>query len=113
MKKLLTNYLFKWLFYNSLNLKDGAIVECQSDLFKFDSSGGNPNSLKIFFKINGFWNYIKAKQNSIYNIDSGKFLNHNDINSQGYKGLEFYKNNIREANQEEINIYNTAAKCQK
>ena len=44
MKKLLTNYLFKFLFINELQIKDGDVLECQGDLFQFDNSNGNPNS---------------------------------------------------------------------
>lgn len=107
MKKLLTNYIFKFLFEKYDTFKDGDLLECQGDLFIFDDENGNPNRLKYYFKQNGFWNYIKAKDGSIYNIDSKRFLNENDNNSQGYKGLEYYKYSIREANQQEKEIYKT------
>jgi len=106
MKKLLTNYMFRFLFEKGRNgYKNGDLLECQGDLFIFDDENGNPNSLKYFFKQNGFWNYIKAKDGSIYNLDKERFLNSDDCNSQGYKGLEYYKNSIREANEQEIEIY--------
>lgn len=61
--------------------------------------------MKYYFKQNGFWNYIKAKKGSIYNIDKKKILNENNLNSQGYLGLEYYKNSIRLATNVEKEIY--------
>jgi len=108
MKKILTNYIFKFLFEKYETFKDGDILECQGELFIFDDDNGNPNRLKYYFKMNGFWNYIKAKKGTIYNIDSSRFLNDEDNNSQGYSGLEYYKNNIREATEQEKEIYKSA-----
>lgn len=57
MKKFLTNILFKFLFYRTDNFKDGDVLECMGDLFVFDSKYGNPNSLRFYSSIDGFWNY--------------------------------------------------------
>lgn len=73
IKKILTNYIFIFLFEEYTQFKNGDILECQGDLFIFDDENGNPNSLKYYFKQNGFWNYIKAKKGSIYNIDKKFF----------------------------------------
>lgn len=107
IKNILTNYLFKFMFQNYLNnVKDGDILKCDTDLFKFDKKNGNPNPLKYFIpSINGFWNYIKAKEGSVYNTSKDEF---SDNICQGYKGLEYYKNGIYYATEEEIEIYNKA-----
>lgn len=105
MKKLLTNYIFKFLFEKNLTINDGVLLECQGDLFIYDDENGNPCSLRYYFRQNGFWNYIKAKKGSIYNLERGSFLNDSDVNSQGYLGLEYYKNSIRIATEEEKEIY--------
>lgn len=102
IKILLTNYLFKFLFENNLNIKDGELLECQGDLFIYSNNNGNPNNLKYYFKQDGFWNYIKAYPKSIYNLKQKKFVN---INSQGYDGFEYYKNSIRIATIKEKNLY--------
>jgi len=109
MKKILTNYIFRFLFEELDTFRNGDLLECQGDLFIFDDENGNPNKLKYYFKQNGFWNYIKSKNGSIYNISNSKFLSDVDNNSQGYKGLEYYKNSsIREANEQEREIYKNA-----
>lgn len=105
MKKILTNYLFKFLFNKGDDWKDGDLLECQGDLFIFDSSNGNPNSMKWYFRINGFWNYIKTKKGSIYSTDKKRFLTSDDVHSQGYRGLEYYKNLIYKANEKNIKLY--------
>lgn len=109
IKKLLTNYLFKFLFYDGDHYgdtyKNGDILECQGDLFIFDDSNGNSNKLSFYWKQNGFWNHIAAKSGSIYSTDKARFLLKNDRNSQGYIGNEYYKNNIRLANQKELEFY--------
>jgi hypothetical protein len=79
MKKILTNYIFKFLFEKCDMFKDGDLLECQGDLFIFDD-------------------YIRAKKGTIYNIDSGLFINNEN-------GLEYYKNNIRKATEQEKEIY--------
>ena len=105
MKKLITNYLLKFMFVENMKIKDGAILKCGDDIFMFDDSNGNPNTLKWYFKINGFWNYIKAKENSIYRIEGDSLIKVNKLNSQGCVGLEYYKNCIWEATEYEVAIY--------
>ena len=107
IKKILTNYIFSFLFWNDpeWKIKDGELLECQGDLFLFDDSNGNPNWLKNFYKRDGFWNYIKAKDNSIFNIDNN--LKNPKLNSQGFKNGDYYKNSIIKATKEEIKIYET------
>jgi hypothetical protein len=105
IKKILTNYIFKFIFEKNLIVNNGDLLECQGDLFIYDDENGNPSSLKYYFKQNGFWNYIKAKKGSIYNLETKVFLIESDRNSQGYLGLEYYKNSIRMANKEEKEIY--------
>lgn len=104
-KNILTNYLFKFLFEKSNPFKNGDLLECQGDLFIYDDSNGNPNNLKYYFKQNGFWNYIRAKEGSIYNVDKKRFISESETNSQGYIGLEYYKNSIGMASEYENEIY--------
>lgn len=105
IKKVLTNYIFRFLFWNDIEaFKNGDLLECEGELFIFDDSNGNSNWLKKFYpKINGFWNYIKAKEGSIYNIDNREL--NSKVNSQGCSGNEYYKNSIRHATEEEKKIY--------
>lgn len=57
MKKILTNYIFKFLFEKDETFRDGDIIECQGDIFIFDDENGNSNRLKYFINIDGFWNW--------------------------------------------------------
>jgi hypothetical protein len=105
MKKILTNYIFNFLFEKSLKIKKGDILICQDDIFIFNDKNGNPNSLKKYYSLNGFWNYIKAEKNSIYNTTLDKFLTTKDENSQGYLDNEYYKNSIDVATTEQKELY--------
>jgi hypothetical protein len=105
MKKILTNYVFKFLFENNLLANDGDLLECQGDLFIYDDENGNPGSLRYYFRQNGFWNYIKAKKGSVYCLERKVFLGESDRTSQGYLGLEYYKSSIRMATEEEKELY--------
>jgi hypothetical protein len=109
MKGLLTNYIFKFLFQDYLNIKDGDILKCSDDLFMFDSSNGNQNRLKQYFSYNGFWNYIKAKKGSILSFETKKFV---ESSKFGF-GNEFYKNGIKVANEKEINFYKNSLLIEK
>ena len=105
IKNILTNYLFSFLFEKYLSVKNGDLLKCQDEIFIFDDENGNPNNLKNFYKQNGFWNYVKAKEGSIYNMDKNRFITNDETNSQGYNGLEYYKNCIDEPTEEERIIY--------
>lgn len=94
------------MFDNYLHIKDGDLLICNDQVFKFDSENGNPNSLKWFFKYDGFWNYIKAHENSIFDLELNHFITKDEVNSQGYKGLEFYKNAINVPSKKIIEMYN-------
>ena len=95
MKKILTNYIFKFLFQNDLNIEDGDILKCNDELFIFDSSNGNPNSLKQYFSYDGFWNYIKSKNGFVFNLTTKEFVDCS----------EYYKNGIEVATDEDIKCY--------
>jgi len=96
MKKLLTNYIFKFLFHKNNNYKSGDLLVSDDYLFIFDDCYGNPNSLRISTSKDGFWNYLKAKKDSVYYKKNRRF-------KEGER--EFSKNNIRRANKKEIQFY--------
>lgn len=90
---------------NLKGIKNGDILRCDNDLFMFDDSNGNPSSMANLYRFNGFWNYIKAKEGSIYDKKQQKFV---DKICQGYDGLEYYKNGIYKASKKDINLYKNA-----
>lgn len=106
LKHFISYYLLRFLFIPWIqNTKDGAIMSCQGDLFQFDDSNGNPNSLVYWIETDGWWNYVKYKPGSIYNIDSDRWLTLDQANEQGYFDY-YYKNGIDDATPEEIELYN-------
>src|SRR3989304_3795213 len=101
LRKFLTEHLFNYLFDKNENVKNGEILCINDDLFEFDDYNGNINSLKNFYKLNGFWNFIKIKNNLVYNITNNKWAN---INSQGYSTGVYYKNGFEKATKEQIEL---------
>ena len=110
IRNILTRFIFRFMFDRWWSVKNGTLLECQGDLFIFDDTNGEPGNLKWYFNTNGFWNYIRFKEGSIYVIDEDRFRTVDEYNSQGYSGLEYYKNSINNTTPEQIELYNDAVK---
>jgi hypothetical protein len=103
LRNILTNYVFSFLFWKEEKIKDGDILCIEDDLFEFDDYNGNINTLKHYYHINGFWNYIKIKNNKVYNIAKDEWTS---TNCQGYLcEVGYYKNGFEKATDEQIKLF--------
>lgn len=103
IKKLITNYIFLYLFDVPLYKKGDVLITSCGVIYELDDSNGNIGSLKYFFKLNGFWNYFSAKNDIGVDIHNSKVKN-----LSNYSGM--YKNYSYPASNEEIELYNNIIK---
>jgi len=90
LKKIISNYILKFLFYE-ISYENGDILKCGNLIFEYDDFNGNPGNLKNYYRTDGFWNYIKIKNDLVFDTYENKFITKSEI----------YKNSIELASEEE------------